>query len=91
MKTESKIDNCLGAFIGLAVGDALGTTNEFSTMEECIHITDMIGGGPFELPPPVTGQMILLWLCVWQNPFWKWTSISITSYRNMFSGILMDI
>ena len=51
MKTESKIDNCLGAFIGLAVGDALGTTNEFSTMEECIHITDMIGGGPFELPP----------------------------------------
>ncbi len=37
--------------IGLAVGDALGTTLEFTTRGEFEPITDMVGGGPFNLKP----------------------------------------
>lgn len=40
-----------GALIGLAVGDALGTTLEFSTPGTFDPITDMVGGGPFNLKP----------------------------------------
>ena len=40
-----------GALLGLAVGDALGTTLEFSTPGTFDPITDMLGGGPFNLKP----------------------------------------
>lgn len=40
-----------GALIGLAVGDALGTTLEFARRDSCPLLTDMIGGGPFGLRP----------------------------------------
>ena len=38
-----------GALLGLAVGDALGTTLEFRAPGTFEPITDMIGGGPFGL------------------------------------------
>jgi len=38
-----------GAMIGLAVGDALGTTIEFSRPGQFEHVTDIVGGGPFGL------------------------------------------
>lgn len=41
----------MGAFIGLAVGDALGTTIEFSPRDSYAHVTDLVGGGPFGLAP----------------------------------------
>jgi ADP-ribosylglycohydrolase len=40
-----------GALLGLAVGDALGTTLEFKAKGSFTPITDMIGGGPFHLQP----------------------------------------
>lgn len=40
-----------GSLIGLAIGDALGTTNEFKTPGSFMPINDMIGGGPFNLNP----------------------------------------
>jgi ADP-ribosyl-[dinitrogen reductase] hydrolase len=40
---------CRGALLGLAVGDALGTTVEFSSPGTFTPVTDMIGGGPFHL------------------------------------------
>jgi ADP-ribosyl-[dinitrogen reductase] hydrolase len=40
-----------GALIGLAIGDALGTTNEFKTPGSFIPLYDMVGGGPFNLNP----------------------------------------
>jgi ADP-ribosylglycohydrolase len=40
-----------GALIGLAAGDALGTTVEFSPPGRFAPLTDMVGGGPFELRP----------------------------------------
>jgi ADP-ribosyl-[dinitrogen reductase] hydrolase len=39
----------LGCLLGLAVGDALGTTLEFKRPGSFEPITDMVGGGPFEL------------------------------------------
>jgi len=47
MKSEK--DKVRGAFLGLAIGDALGTTLEFKTPGTFEPILDMIGGGPFEL------------------------------------------
>ncbi|WP_338550973.1 ADP-ribosylglycohydrolase family protein [Roseovarius phycicola] len=44
-------DQARGMLIGLAVGDALGTTLEFTTRGEFDPLTDMVGGGPFNLKP----------------------------------------
>jgi ADP-ribosyl-[dinitrogen reductase] hydrolase len=38
-----------GCLLGLATGDALGTTLEFQDPGEFTPLTDMIGGGPFNL------------------------------------------
>jgi len=48
---EAFRDRALGAFIGLAVGDALGTTIEFRRRDSYEPIEDMVGGGPFGLRP----------------------------------------
>jgi ADP-ribosyl-[dinitrogen reductase] hydrolase len=40
-----------GALLGLASGDALGTTLEFRSPGSFEPITDMVGGGPFHLRP----------------------------------------
>jgi ADP-ribosylglycohydrolase len=44
-------DRYHGALLGLATGDALGTTLEFTRKGDVDPIDDMIGGGPFGLPP----------------------------------------
>lgn len=44
-------DRAIGAFIGLAVGDAVGTTVEFKEPGEFETLTDMVGGGVFRLQP----------------------------------------
>ncbi|MCY7379484.1 MAG: ADP-ribosylglycohydrolase family protein, partial [Gemmatimonadaceae bacterium] len=44
-------DRHVGALVGLAVGDALGTTLEFKAPGTFQPIDDMIGGGPFNLKP----------------------------------------
>ncbi|MEI8040998.1 MAG: ADP-ribosylglycohydrolase family protein [Verrucomicrobiota bacterium] len=44
-------DRFRGALLGLAVGDAVGTTLEFKSPGTFEPITDMIGGGPFRLKP----------------------------------------
>lgn len=44
-------DRALGAFLGLAVGDALGTPLEFSMRDSLPHQTRITGGGPFGLAP----------------------------------------
>jgi ADP-ribosylglycohydrolase len=38
-----------GALLGLAAGDALGTTIEFSAPDSFLPLKDMVGGGPFNL------------------------------------------
>ncbi len=40
-----------GCLLGLVVGDALGTTLEFTSPGNFTPISDMVGGGPFRLKP----------------------------------------
>ena len=46
-----KIDRYRGSLLGLAVGDAVGTTLEFKPPGTFTPIKDMVGGGPFGLKP----------------------------------------
>src|SRR5258706_13569640 len=39
----------VGALLGLAIGDAVGTTLEFQLRDSAPPLCDMIGGGPFGL------------------------------------------
>lgn len=43
-------DKFLGCLLGLAAGDAVGTTVEFKRRGSFTPLTDMVGGGPFALP-----------------------------------------
>ena len=43
------LDRAIGALLGLAVGDAVGTTLEFRAPGTFTPIDDMVGGGPFGL------------------------------------------
>ncbi|MYD44316.1 MAG: ADP-ribosylglycohydrolase family protein [Gammaproteobacteria bacterium] len=45
------LDRFRGCLLGLAAGDALGTTLEFSPPGTFEPIVDMVGGGPFNLQP----------------------------------------
>jgi ADP-ribosyl-[dinitrogen reductase] hydrolase len=45
------LDRYRGALLGLAAGDALGTTVEFSPPGTFEPLTDIVGGGPFGLEP----------------------------------------
>lgn len=44
-------DRAIGALLGLAVGDALGTTLEFEKRDRRSRVVDITGGGPFDLRP----------------------------------------
>ena len=46
---EAIRDRAVGALLGLAVGDAVGTTIEFSTKPSRAVLSDMVGDGPFGL------------------------------------------
>jgi ADP-ribosyl-[dinitrogen reductase] hydrolase len=46
-----KLERYLGCLMGLAVGDALGTTLEFRPPGSFEPISDIVGGGPFRLRP----------------------------------------
>ena len=45
------VDRYRGSLLGLATGDALGATLEFTNPGSFEPITDMMGGGPFDLKP----------------------------------------
>lgn len=44
-------DRAMGALLGLALGDALGTTLEFKARDAYEPLTGIVGGGPFRLKP----------------------------------------
>ena len=44
-----RLDRARGCLLGLAVGDAIGTTVEFKPRGSFTPMTDMVGGGPFGL------------------------------------------
>lgn len=45
------LERAQGLLVGLACGDALGTTVEFSMRGDFAPLTDIVGGGPFGLKP----------------------------------------
>lgn len=47
----SIVDKAKGCLVGLACGDAVGTTLEFKPRGSFMPIDDMVGGGPFNLLP----------------------------------------
>lgn len=57
-------DRLAGMLIGLAIGDALGTTLEFSARDSKPQLTDMIGGGPFGLAPGQWTDDMSMALCL---------------------------
>lgn len=48
---RTNMDKKKGCLIGLAIGDALGTTLEFKERDKEPVLTDMVGGGVFKLKP----------------------------------------
>lgn len=51
MQEVTAIERYSGSLVGLAVGDALGTTLEFSAPGTFSPLYDMVGGGPWDLAP----------------------------------------
>jgi ADP-ribosyl-[dinitrogen reductase] hydrolase len=51
MLSMSTLERFRGCLLGLAVGDAVGTTVEFQRRGSFSPVTDMLGGGPFRLNP----------------------------------------
>jgi len=51
MSTPDFVDRARGCLHGLAIGDAVGTTAEFRPRGTFKTVTDMVGGGPFDLKP----------------------------------------
>ena len=49
MRVTPENDRARGALLGLACGDAVGTTVEFKPAGSFAPLTDMVGGGPFRL------------------------------------------
>ena len=53
-----------GCILGLAAGDALGTTVEFKPRGSFATLNDMVGGGPFRLAPGQWTDDTSLALCL---------------------------
>ncbi|MBN2549012.1 MAG: ADP-ribosylglycohydrolase family protein [Anaerolineales bacterium] len=58
------LDRYRGCLLGLAAGDALGTTLEFRSPGSFTPIEDMLGGGPFNLSPGQWTDDTSLALCL---------------------------
>ena len=61
MTTQNRFRGCL---LGLACGDAVGTTVEFKARGTFEPVTDMVGGGPFKLKPGQWTDDTSLALCL---------------------------
>lgn len=56
-----------GALLGLAAGDAVGTTVEFAAPGSFRPLTDMVGGGPFKLPAGAWTDDTSMALCLGES------------------------
>ena len=66
MQPTTPLSRYRGALLGLAVGDAVGTTLEFKAPGSFAPIDDMVGGGPFHLKPGQwTDDTAIVTQCVW--------------------------
>lgn len=65
------LDKAKGCLVGLAVGDAVGTTLEFRQRGTFEPITDMVGGGPFDLLPGQWTDDTSMALCLAHSLIYK--------------------
>ncbi len=98
---NSALDRCKGSLLGLAIGDALGTTLEFRSPGSFAPITDMTGGGVFGLPAGKWTDDTSMALCLAESlinrngfdafdqlsNYWKWYSQGY----NSSTGTCFDI
>lgn len=66
---SDRVRRAQGALLGLAVGDALGTTLEFTPALDPFtpRVTQITGGGPFRLPPGGWTDDTSMALCLAQS------------------------
>jgi ADP-ribosyl-[dinitrogen reductase] hydrolase len=57
-------DRAMGCMAGLCIGDAVGTTLEFSERDSYEPLEDMVGGGPFYLDPGEWTDDTSMALCI---------------------------
>lgn len=74
------LDRAKGAFVGLAVADAVGTTLEFLPRDQR-NITDMVGGGPFALRAGEWTDDTTMALCLAETYLAK-QQLDLTDFRN---------
>ncbi len=65
--TVTTRDRYLGSLLGLAAGDALGTTLEFKSPGTFEPVADIVGGGPFRLEPGQWTDDTSMALCLAQS------------------------
>ncbi|MBS9996654.1 ADP-ribosylglycohydrolase family protein [Vibrio alginolyticus] len=58
------LDKAQGAIVGLALGDALGTSLEFCPKDSYTPLQDIVGGGPFHLKPGQWTDDTSMMLCL---------------------------
>lgn len=63
----TKLERFKGSLIGLAVGDCVGAAIEFSPPGTFSPVTDMLGGGPFNLKPGEWTDDTSMALCLAQS------------------------
>lgn len=63
----SEESRAIGCLLGLACGDAVGTTVEFSRRGSFEPVTDMVGGGPFGLEPGQWTDDTTMALCLGES------------------------
>ncbi len=67
LSRDQALDRALGCLLGLAVGDAVGAAVEFKARDSFAPLTDMIGGGPFNLQPGEWTDDTTMALCLAQS------------------------
>lgn len=75
--SQQNKNRVIGSLVGLACGDAVGTTLEFMSRGNFTPITDMVGGGPFKLLPGQWTDDTSMALCLAESLL----------YRNGFDAI----
>lgn len=73
--------------VGLATGDALGTTLEFSIPGSFKPIKEIEGGGPFSLQPGEWTDDTSMALCLAESLIEKKGLTRLTSFNDIPSGI----
>lgn len=100
ISNELATDKAKGALVGLATGDAIGTTLEFLPRDKA-YVSDMTGGGPFRLEPGEWTDDTSMALCLAETlietghmsiPLFRRKLVNWYKYgENSSNGICFDI